>query len=405
MRKKTVGAVMVLLLLTALLMGCGGMFLVRVKQNGSVYGHVYNGLTRAMLTPATPATLSGTLTYYASGKAAVVVDATFDGGFFFFGKIPVDTPFIIEFVDAGFLSWFLEDNNGIANNVEPAPFGEHWLVGSDPAMLGNVYLFPTGVNPGDVTIEIIDASNGGVINSAGSVLLEPAATALLNDDSTNLFANGWYARAPKVSGTLVAGTVTIPGTSLVLGATYTIEVYGVTGYANNLAGSVIANTASAQRAPVTLTDAISALTVLARSDLDALGNKVVSGGTVTFTFNRDIELDPDTQYTALISSLTANPDTDVDGVQSALAAFTGTATANPQVASNHLTVTVSGKTLTVAVKAGYLSTEDLQDDLTVRVDTTTISLRVAGGNAAFATLSTLGGAATYDMVVRNSTAR
>jgi len=394
--------------LVAVLSGC---YIVKVKQVGSVYGHVYNGLTRAMLTTTTNPNLVGTLTYYANGKDAVVVDAVFDAttGFFFFGKIPVDTPFIVEFADGtSFLTWFSEDTDGIPRNVEAAGFGETWLVGSDPAVLGNAYLFPSGVNPGDVTIEIYDASNNAVINSAGSVLLESTTTTnLLNTDLNNDLVNHWYDRAQKVSGTLAAGTVTILGTSLVLGATYTIEIYGVTGYQNSVGSvTVVANTASAQTVRVPLADVLSALALVAASDIDALGNKVVSGGTVTFTFNRDVELDPDTADTAQINAITT-ADTDVDGVTNVLAAFTGTATANPQVASNHLTVTVSGKTMTIAVKAGYLSTEDTADNLSVDVITNSIQLRIAGSSESWVTFRSLitGTPAAYSMVVRNATGR
>lgn len=409
MKRKILGAAMVLLLLTAIFTGCG-FYIVKLNGKAGLYGRVYDGLTRTMLTPTATNLLEGVLTYFANGKAPVEVTAEFsDTGFYSFKGIPTDTPFVVVFSGTGFIEWFFEDANGIAENVDGAAFGESWLVGNDPVVLGNAYLFPTGVTPGDVTIEIRDNDNGAVINSAGTVLLEvttasPPYNDLANDDATNLLANGWYLRAAKVTGTLAAGTVTIPGASLLLGASYTVEIYGVTGYQYTTSGSFNADTASAQLVPVTLTQVAQALALVSRSDRNEFNAAIPSGGTVVYTFNRDVELDPTTQYTAQITSITT-VDIDNDAVNNVLAAFTGDPNAVTQVVSNHLTVTVTGRTMTVSVKTGYLTTDEAADDLTLTLDTASIALRAAGVTSAFVTLDSLNGVAagSNDHIVRDST--
>ena len=110
---------------------------------------------------------------------------------------------------------------------------------------------------------------------------------------------------------------------------------------------------------------------------------------VTLTLDRDIELDPNTQYTAEITSITTN-DTDDDTVVTVLAAFTGDKTVATPVASNHLTVTASGNQLTIAViVASYTSAYDPDDELSFVFDRATIAVRESGSTGPYKTLNNL----------------
>lgn len=388
-----------------LLTGCPG-FSTR-SGTAVLYGRLYNGLTRSQLTPTTNTNLSGTLTY-ASANATVQLTATFDAkGFYIFSGIPTNTPFVVEFSDGTTFLQFFHESNGITETVRTA--GDTMVYDGGFVKLGNVYLFPADVNPGDVSIEIYDVDNGSVISASGTVLLKPLtlSSPLDNSDTTNQLVNYANDRATKISATLDAGKVTVSGTGLVLGVSYTVEVYGVAGYLVSTASTITPNTTSAQTERIALTQSTSAAPeILARSDYNAYGEQIPSGGTVTLTFDRNIELDPNTAYTAEITAITTD-DTNDDTTLNVLAGFTGDANLATPVASNHLTVSVSDNVLTIAVKSGYLSTEDTADDLSIAFDRASIAVRETGSTRSFVDLTgvTWGSAAWNNatIVIRDST--
>lgn len=352
---------------------------------GTLYGKVYNGLTRTALTKTSENSLAGKLTVAKSGSIKTINASFNSNGYYYFEDVPLDSEYVVEFSDGttytDFIASSFISSTGIQSN-DTVVFSKY---NSD---LRNIYLFPANVNPGALTIEIYDGDNG-LISSSGTVLLCPVSNSALNNGTVDILTNE-ISLATKVSGTLASGTVTIPAASLVLGVTYIIEVYGVTGYDVDTSSIITMESASATTKRVTLTDteSFSNPRIVSRSDFDSYGKQIASNGSITLTFDRDIELDPNSQYLAEISSYSQN-DTDDDGTTSVLAAFTGDAGVATPVASNHLTLTASGKTLTIAVKSGYLSTEDTDDELSIVIDTSTIAVREASSSRPFTALNSI----------------
>lgn len=403
MKKSTPFLFLAVLLLAAMLMGCSSPFFSGVGK-GAVYGRVYNGLTRTLITSTTNTGLAGKLTYYDKDKkASTTVAAKFSGDFYYFAEIPTLTPYVMEFADGTtFRTWFSE-LAGITEAPTASAGSQLWFLGGNPATLGNVYLYPSNVTPGDVTIRILDNDNGAQIKSAGTVQLTPTnAPSPSNTAALNMLTNHADVRSPVISGTLVDGSVKFAGTTLTLGVTYSIRIYGVTGY-NGTTDTVSSDTASATTKDIALTEIATNLSLASVSDVNSLGNKITAGNAVTFYFNQDIELDPNVVNTARLNGITTN-DTDDDGTVNVLAAFSGNPNAATPVASNHLTVTVAGNALTVTLKAGCFTTEDTADDLEATITTSSIGLRAKGSTRTYQTLNNLiplGG--NYTFTVRYTT--
>lgn len=389
-------------------LGCSlvnGSLTYVVEPDGkiAIFGKVYNGLTRSEIAVHNNKTFKATLTYAnREGWMSRVTVQTDDNNYYYFSGIPTDTPFRIEVAysdtNGSFLPFFHENSTGISDALTTS--GTFTQFDPGKSLLKNVYLFPGNVNPGTVTLQVYDASNGAAIASSGTVLLFPTSVSTLdNNDSNNILPNGAGERVEKITATLTNGVAEIPGSSLTLGVTYTAEIFGVTGYEIYEGTIGTMNTASATTKRIELTQNVVSSTpiVIARSDFDAYGSQIASNGSITLTFDRNIELDPTTQYTALITGITTN-DTDDDGNTTTLAAFTGNPNNATPVASNHLTVTATNNTLTIAVKSGYLSLEDTADELSLVFDRTTIAIREAGTTGAFFALN----AVTWNIGAWNS---
>ena len=221
----------------------------------------------------------------------------------------------------------------------------------------------------------------------------------------------------SVSGSLAAGTAVIDPASLIYDATYTVEVFGVTGYQNGSntfkAGEDVSAGSTVVSVPLASLTNSSPVTAVSRNDRDdygyiALGGSSDSIVSLEITFDKDIEVDPSTQYLAEISGITQS-DIDEDTVINTLLAFTGDVTVDPPVASNHLTVTASDNVLTITTKAGYLATEDTADDLSITINFGSIYIRESGSTEEWYALST-GGVLPATMnsttvIVRNSSAQ
>jgi hypothetical protein len=363
------------------ILSCGLGFVVKKDGKAVLFGRVYNGLTRAAFAKTSGAgqiTLTGLF-----GLDVRTVDIDEKGGFIF-KDIPTDTPFIIEFTISGFMPFLFESSSGIQDNVTTFASGAgtgdvYAIYENDPGDLQNIYLFPTNVNPGNLTIVIYDADNGVTIDSAGTVLLFPSGTSSLDNTPLSGFPvlpNGYYINAPKQTVTLANGTGSVLGTGLMLGASYRSEVYGVSGYRifeSSSPFTVDSTSDSTLRIALSQVATV-ALRVIQRSDFNSFGQQAAVGSAgIVLTFDKDIEVNPSTANTAQISSITA-PDTDNDTVVTGLAVFTGSAT----VVSNHLTVAASGRQLTITVKTGALTTEDTGDLLSIAMSLGSISVRPVG---------------------------
>lgn len=405
MRKKFLGLGVVAVVVIAATMSCSGITFSG-KGVGAVYGKVFNGLTRAVITSAADTSLAGKLTYYDPDKnQTVTVDASFSGDYYYFSKIPTATPYEMTFTATDVQMWSYSTTTGISevafNANAPAggatAGGSTWFVGNDPATLGNVYLYPSNVNPGDVTLKILDQQSGSLIKAAGTVLLVPSAASGLGSTaghSNELVNQALLNSTVQVSATLKDGSVDVPGTSLTLGASYTIQVYGVDGYnATTSGGTLTPTTSSKSTQSVSLTSVapLTQLKITGYSDIVPSYGTVTykqtpAGTTLTITFNQAIELDPYTADLAEITSVSA-PDTNGNGTTSSLTAFAGTV--NPAKASNQLSVAVSGSgnnMLTITVLSTAITTEDTGDKLGVFIDTKSIGVRLKGSSDSYTTL-------------------
>jgi len=380
-------------------------------------GKVFNGLNRTQVTPTTNTDLAGTLTYADPNTGVLTnVKARFDStsGMFSFFPIPSSTAYSVEFSAGDSFQNFVNENpTGINNSAITGTIFDNAEV-----LMSNVYLFPTGKNPGDVIITVYDASNGNVISATGKVVVKQGIGSFgsLDNSGTGL-TNNYLDRVVKIESDLAAGIATIKGTDLVLGASYTVEVYGVAGYQvrTSAPADFNANTTDASTVRIALTDNETALTVLARSDYSTLGTSVQTSGSnvITITFNKDIELDPQSKNNALASSLFGTiSDDDGDGIGSGTTDWattlgcamgsndagcdgygSGTYAAPWQgpKESKRVSLSVTGAVLTITVNVSTttINNYDADDNLTVGLNLGNIAVRKKGSTVGFTALTTL----------------
>lgn len=252
-------------------------------------GYVYDGITGEQLKDYDIRML----------YADQIVEGQVKNGRFSLGPIGERTDYTIIVEASGYRA-FTSHNRGMNGNTFPA--GSN--VGEEH-QLHEVMLYPSDLASPPATIRVLLADS--VAKPSGTLLLRPVeaqdgpgysptvnvAKSPVDDQSPSIIGSRWWNSNDVHSGIVTSafsdGLLQLDEGSLSLGVAYEVIVYGVTGYA--------------LPAPVTFTSGVSSETIVTLQRADAVTDLAIidrsnrfggvqANGTLTFSFNYEIELDP-----------------------------------------------------------------------------------------------------------------
>lgn len=371
------------------------------------YGKIVNALTLDYVTVSKASDVSVKVIYGSTTKSAdvkVTESSTKNiASVMWSAKVPEYTDFIVQVVVDGYVSFEATQNQ--ASNTQNSTSDYSEIDQRD------IYLYPNSTVAEDRTYVIADAAEA-IIPATGSFIatIDTSLTTGIATTFTEEYSNH------RITGAITDGAFTIPAASQIYGATYTIRIYGVSGFQANSATSFTAGSAVTTNEIITLTSSdagTNALAVTSVNWLNADGTTKEGLTALTVTFNRAIELHPAlaADVVDLVSLTTTNSDGDANTISwsgGSTTAATYSSSAYDGYAQNsgavyttsaRSSIAVSGNTVTVTM-TGSVS-DDAQDAYAYVFAIGAIQVRLSGTQDAFAVPADLTTYGNITQVMRN----
>lgn len=231
------------------------------------------------------------------------------------------------------------------------------------------YLYPTSLTAPDTTINVFFGDSIAPVPN-GTVRLTPAAvSSSLETDFAPIGGQVWQNTLDRLTGAqsvqIANGVASFPGANLVYGVQYDISVFGVAGYQADLNETITVGNVTAY--DMTLVSSADPVLVRQYDSRDIYRGQVPASTPIslTYVFNRAIELSPTQAQGAAVNSLDLNSNFTLNDADGDAAVITPCMSVGDLDAECGWTITVSGNTLTLSgVRASDIQTDDPGDRVT-----------------------------------------
>jgi hypothetical protein len=270
--------------------------------NGNVntYGKILNAITKDYVSVTAASDVSIKFLYGVTSSITATVTKS-DDSLMWNADLQEDVDYIVQVKVAGYVDFEAEYALGSTS------------AGSTYEVVDrkDIMLLPSSNVSTDRTYTIVDTNKATIITTGSFTAY--ISTAITDYTFTNPYSN------KTISGTITDGAFTIPAADQIGGATYTIRIYGVSGYEVDESTTFVAGSQVTPNETITLSPATGTKEIIAVTSvnyLNADGSLKEGLTAITITFNRAVELHPAlvADVVDLVGLTTTNDDGDANTI-------------------------------------------------------------------------------------------